>query len=81
MRGVAPTLSGSSERANLSLGIYYQTQQIWGLPSLACGRKQIQFPKRYILLRSLEYWTMDKFQNRSNSECYTQSLEPLSTTK
>jgi hypothetical protein len=40
------------------------------------GRKQMQFPKRRVFY-SLEYRTMNKVENPSNSVCYTLSSEPF----
>jgi hypothetical protein len=37
---------------------------------------KIEFPKCCVF-QFLEYWTMDKVQKPSNSECYTPSSEPL----
>jgi hypothetical protein len=40
------------------------------------GRKQTQFPKRWVLYIS-EYQRMDKVQKSNNSECYTPSAAPF----
>jgi hypothetical protein len=52
-------------------------------PSSGQGEKtpsQLGPVERANLLIFLEYWTMDKVQKRTNSECYTPSSEPLEST-
>jgi hypothetical protein len=69
-----PILLGPLERANLNLS---NGSNRIGVPHFILERKQIQFPKRWVLLSFLVYGTMDKVQNPSSFECYNTIVRTL----